>query len=154
MSGGANNGAWEAGVMWGLVHYGNPSDFHWDVVTGISAGSINTAYMVGWSPSKVVEMTEAYTKVIRETKTSDIYSQWPQGITQGLHEKGLVNDSEGVKYINRIIEPFGQIRRRFTIAAADVGTGEFVEFNQTSIAFEEVAQAAMSSSSIPGFFPP
>jgi predicted acylesterase/phospholipase RssA len=54
MSGGANNGAWEGGVMWGLAHYGNPRDFHWDVVTGISAGSINTAYLVGWSPGHVV----------------------------------------------------------------------------------------------------
>ena len=27
LSGGANHGAWEAGVMWGLLHYGNPEDF-------------------------------------------------------------------------------------------------------------------------------
>lgn len=27
LSGGANNGAWEAGVLWGLVHYGDPADY-------------------------------------------------------------------------------------------------------------------------------
>lgn len=27
MSGGGSNGAWEVGVLWGLVHYGNPEDF-------------------------------------------------------------------------------------------------------------------------------
>ncbi len=42
LSGGGANGAWEAGIMWGLTHYGNPADFFWDVHTGISAGSINT----------------------------------------------------------------------------------------------------------------
>lgn len=42
LSGGGTNGAWEAGVIWGLTHYGDPADFAWDVHTGISAGSINT----------------------------------------------------------------------------------------------------------------
>jgi predicted acylesterase/phospholipase RssA len=27
LSGGGSNGAWEVGVIWGLVHSGNPSDF-------------------------------------------------------------------------------------------------------------------------------
>ena len=29
LSGGANNGAWEAGVLYGLINYGNPEDFKW-----------------------------------------------------------------------------------------------------------------------------
>ena len=48
MSGGANNGAWEAGVLWGFVNYGNAEDFEYDVVTGVSVGSINALYMAGW----------------------------------------------------------------------------------------------------------
>jgi predicted acylesterase/phospholipase RssA len=58
LSGGSNNGAWEVGVIWGLTHYGNPEDYYWDVVTGISAGAINTAGTAGWAPEDVVEMTE------------------------------------------------------------------------------------------------
>lgn len=41
LSGGGSNGAWEMGVLWGFMHYGDPADFKYDVVTGISAGSIN-----------------------------------------------------------------------------------------------------------------
>ena len=48
LSGGGSNGAWEMGVLWGLTHYGTPSDFTWDVVTGISAGSINTVIFTGF----------------------------------------------------------------------------------------------------------
>ena len=48
LSGGGSHGAWEAGVLWGLLHNGNPADYEWDHVTGISAGSINTAGLVGW----------------------------------------------------------------------------------------------------------
>lgn len=57
LSGGGSNGAWEVGVLWGLVHYGNPADFEWDYLTGISAGSINTAGMVGWAPGEEIQAT-------------------------------------------------------------------------------------------------
>ena len=45
MSGGGTNGAWESGVLWGLINYGNADDYKWDVVTGVSIGSVNSAYM-------------------------------------------------------------------------------------------------------------
>ena len=58
MSGGGNRGAWEAGVLWGLAHYGNPDDYQWDVVSGISAGSINTCGAAMFDPADVVEYSE------------------------------------------------------------------------------------------------
>ena len=48
MSGGGSNGAWEIGVLWGLVNYSDPTDFKYDVVSGISAGAINATGFVGW----------------------------------------------------------------------------------------------------------
>ena len=54
LSGGGSNGAWEAGVIWGLVHYGNPDDFKWDVVSGVSAGAINSAGIGVWAPGEEV----------------------------------------------------------------------------------------------------
>ena len=58
LSGGANHGAWEAGVIWGLQHYGNPEDYTWDVVTGVSAGAINTAAISVFAPEDSVNMSE------------------------------------------------------------------------------------------------
>ena len=49
MSGGGSNGAWEAGVLWGFINYGTPSDFTYDVVSGVSAGSMNTAAFAGYA---------------------------------------------------------------------------------------------------------
>ena len=48
MSGGGSNGAWEAGVYWGLLNYGETEDYKYDVLSGISAGSINSVALVGW----------------------------------------------------------------------------------------------------------
>jgi predicted acylesterase/phospholipase RssA len=64
LSGGGSNGSWEAGVLWGLVHSGNPTDFEWDYVTGISAGSINTAGLAGWAVGDEVLATEWLSEVL------------------------------------------------------------------------------------------
>jgi len=51
LSGGGSNGAWEAGVLWGLAHDNpNVEDFYYEVVTGVSAGAINSAGLAGFSP--------------------------------------------------------------------------------------------------------
>ena len=57
LSGGSNNGAWETGVMWGLTHYGTVSDYAWDVVSGVSAGAINTGGIATWATGTEYEMT-------------------------------------------------------------------------------------------------
>ena len=58
LSGGSNNGAWETGVIWGLTHYGNAEDFAWDVVSGVSAGAINTGGIATWATGTEYEMTQ------------------------------------------------------------------------------------------------
>jgi predicted acylesterase/phospholipase RssA len=58
MAGGGSKGAYEAGVVWGLMHYGNPEDYRYDVVTGVSAGAINGAAMSVWPIGQEVAMSE------------------------------------------------------------------------------------------------
>jgi predicted acylesterase/phospholipase RssA len=52
MSGGANKGAYEAGVVHGLSHLLNGTDAYYDVVSGVSAGSLNSAAMAMWAPNQ------------------------------------------------------------------------------------------------------
>ena len=68
LSGGASRGAWEAGVLWGLTHYGDPNDFKYDVVTGVSAGSINAITLAGWPIGREKEWTESLTDLWRTLK--------------------------------------------------------------------------------------
>ena len=56
LSGGASNGAWEVGVLWGLINYGTPSDYEYDVVTGVSVGSINALFLAGYPKGQEVQM--------------------------------------------------------------------------------------------------
>ena len=45
MSGGGSNGAWEAGVIYELLHSDNAAEYDWNAVTGVSAGAINAAFL-------------------------------------------------------------------------------------------------------------
>lgn len=85
MSGGSNMGAWEVGVMWGLAHYGNPEDYYWDVVSGVSAGAINAAGTAAWKPEEVVEMTEYLSDSWYNLTTEDIWV-WRPDPLRILHE--------------------------------------------------------------------
>lgn len=58
MSGGANRGAYEAGVVHGLSRLLNGTDAYYDVVSGVSAGSLNAGGMAMWAPSQALEMSE------------------------------------------------------------------------------------------------
>ena len=77
LSGGANHGAWEAGVMWGLLHYGNPEDFTWDVVTGVSAGAINTSVISVFETGDEVNMSEFVSDTWASLTTDMIWQNWP-----------------------------------------------------------------------------
>ena len=73
MSGGGSNGAWEMGVLWGFLHYGDPDDFTYDVVTGISAGSINAIQMAGYAVGDELNASEAGADLWLNLSTGDVW---------------------------------------------------------------------------------
>ena len=76
MSGGGSNGAWEAGVLWGLVHYGDPEQFKYDVVAGGSIGSVNAAGLSVWEVGNELKATEWLSDTWKNLTTDDVYEHW------------------------------------------------------------------------------
>jgi predicted acylesterase/phospholipase RssA len=153
MSGGSNNGAWEIGVLWGLAHYGNPADFYWDVISGISAGAINTSGTAGWKPEEVLEMTEYMSDAWLNISTDDIWVARP-GIQHILNEPSIFDDSSALETIREIMSVRTEFGRRVSVSCADANTGDFIEFNQNNTNYYDFGQAGLSSGSIPVVFPP
>ena len=58
LSGGGTLGAWEAGILYGLVNNGNPEDFNYHVGSGVSIGSINSSILSAFAPEDAVESAE------------------------------------------------------------------------------------------------
>lgn len=155
LSGGANHGAWEAGVMWGLVHYGNPDDYAWDVVTGVSAGAINSSLIAAFAPDDGITMTQYLSDTWANCTTDQIWQQWPEGIAKAMFsEAGMLDNTPALTFMWDAIKDLKTFKRTFTVAAANVETGVYQTFNNDNITFEEMPQAALSSGSIPGVFAP
>lgn len=102
LSGGANLGAWEIGVMWGLAHYGDPTDYYWDVVSGISAGAINAAGLAGWKPEEVLEMTEYLSESWLEITNDEIWVKRPD-IKHPRDQVSLLDDAPALETIRQIM---------------------------------------------------
>ena len=153
MSGGSNNGAWEIGVLWGLAHYGNPEDYYWDVISGISAGAINTSGTAGWKPEEVVEMTEYLSDAWLNLSTHDIWVPRP-GIAHILNETSIFDDATALETIREIMSAKSDFGRRVSVSCVDVNTGDFMEWNQNNTNYYDFGQAGLSSGSIPVVFPP
>jgi predicted acylesterase/phospholipase RssA len=59
MSGGGAHGAFEAGVLWGMIKNDADKDkYRYDVVSGVSAGSINALGVAAWEIGKEEGLVE------------------------------------------------------------------------------------------------
>ena len=107
LSGGGNNGAWEAGVLWGFMNYGNPADFEYDVITGVSAGSINALAMSGWEAGSGLEMVQWMSDLWKNLHTSDVWVDWSLGKASGfLIMGGVVDNSPLLNFLQHVMSPF------------------------------------------------
>ena len=155
LSGGGANGAWESGVLWGMVNYGNPDDFAYDVVSGISAGAINTLALAGFETGKEKEAAQWLSDLWKNLKTSEVWQNWTLSIAEGLTMKGgLLDNSPLSKKLKDVSSTFTSYGRRVTLGAGDVNSGEFHVFTQKNVAINELYRAAVASASIPAVFPP
>ena len=84
LSGGGSNGAWEAGAFWGLLNYGNPDDFRYDVLSGISVGSVNAIALVGWKIGDELKAAQWISDMWKDLNNSDVWAEWTLGIVSGL----------------------------------------------------------------------
>ena len=125
LSGGGSNGAWEAGVLWGFLNYGDPSDFEYDVVSGISAGSINAVAMAGTPTGTEKQVAQVVSDLWLNLKTSDVWKNWTIPIVEGFWNKaGLIDNSPLLAYLENITSKGDGFKRRTVLQTANVNTGE------------------------------
>jgi len=159
LSGGGSFGAYETGVVWGLLHYGDPDSYRWDVFTGVSAGSINAGMMSVWPKGSEVEMSENISHMVTVTTSDDTIASWddhflvPGPVEGYLYHAGLYDNSPMESYLNDYFANFTDIEKKLEISAVNVETGEFKCFDE-SITLKNLGRIIRASSSIPFAFPP
>ena len=125
MSGGGSNGAWEAGVIYGLLHQGDPADFDWNVVSGVSAGSINAAMLSPWDIGNEVKASEWIVDKWLSLENDMIYQQWDLGEMSGIIDKpSFFDTTPGVSTFRSFLDEFPDgFKRHVSVTAADINEG-------------------------------
>ena len=152
LEGGGSHGAYEAGVVWALVNLTAPGETSWNIISGISAGALNTAAMIQFPFGQELPMSNFLLNMWKSVNgSSDFYVEWPGGLVAGLlFHQGIYDYSPINKYLRTHL-PYG-VQRNFSVGATNLDTGLFSTFNESIGA--AYIDAIISSSSPPLFFAP
>ena len=120
LSGGGSNGAWEAGVLWGLVHYGNASDYQYDVVAGVSIGSINASGLAAFAIGNEKEAVDYIFSTWEDIDTASIYQERDLGLVASLYSESVYDTSPGLATMQRLLAPFSEYKRALSLSAVDI----------------------------------
>ena len=138
-----------------MIKNGNKKDFEWDVLSGVSAGSINTLILSGYPIGQEEEMVEFLSDSWAGLKNSDVWVDWPMGKVAGLtYKAGALDNSPGLAYMRGIVSGFSKIERAFVISTTNVDTGDYIQYTDKNITLDQLPDAVISSASIPMIFPP
>jgi len=154
LQGEGDKGAYHAGVLSGLVKALGPEATQYDVVSAISIGAINAAWISQYAKGQEQEMTDKLLDFWLNLQAKDIYKQWLGGIVQGLLLEPSIYNTEPAEAFFKAT--FSQIPKRFiSLGATDIDTAEYHTFNNFygDLAPEEFIEVIMASLAIPGVFP-
>lgn len=152
LEGGGDKGAYQAGALAQIVEDSDPSEVQYDVITGVSIGSINGALLAGYPKGQEKNATEYMAETWKTLTRRDIYKNWPWGgVARGLLFKGALYDSSPFReYIRGQISP---PQRSIIVSATDARTGAMKTWDENDD-FETLLRGIDASSSYPGFFEP
>ena len=156
MSGGGNLGAYQAAVYIGLVNKLSTEDVSYDVVNGVSAGSLNSLALSAFAPDDVEGASEFAFGLWNSIPQHEAYTNWPFGIVQGLFfKKGIFDISPGIEWVT---EQFGDkvVKRKVSFATVDANKAEYYieDYNATGTQPSDLIMSAFASSAIPAAFDP
>ena len=161
LSGGGSKGAYEVGVIKSVVDTLSAPDNHYDVVSGVSVGAINTAALALFGEGEDEEMSEFLMNLWGNLTNEDVWTTWntldPAYPIYG--EAGYLDVSPLYRYLLNIFKDNITKRRTF-VSTVDAMSGSYVPFslydepgaNKTSKEFKVCA--VVGSASMPFIFPP
>lgn len=126
------------------MHEGDPADFAWDVVTGISAGAINTAALALWDKDDGLAMSEWVSTLWAGLTNGDIWAEWPEGIVASLlTESSLLDDRPLLAYLEGILNEFPEGCKRYAmVGTVDFNTADYQRWYLDEIPLDKLTTVA------------
>eukprot|EP01133_Synstelium_polycarpum_P015479 gene15479-18382_t len=139
-------------VLEGLLNYRRlqPNDTRWVVATGVSAGSLNAAFLSMYDVGQEQLAHSKMKTVWLSIQKSNVLKDWvPAGILQGaLFESGIYDGSPRIELIDRYINVtmIKSSTRALSVGATNLDTGMFELFTEDD---EELDLGIKGSGAIP-----
>jgi len=148
---GGDLGAYEAGVIQGLVNNLPAEEVQWDVISGVSIGAINGAAIAQYPKGQEKEMSAWLTKMWEGVSKNDVYKNYPGGIIQGLlYEEGVFDTTPAYNFLmSKVTRP---LVRKVALGSTDMKSGEFFRFTE-KYTDADIIESIMCSSAVPMLFP-
>jgi hypothetical protein len=162
LSGGGQYGAFGAGFLNGLAARPDQPDLSFDIVTGISTGSLQATFAF-LGPEFYGLIEEAYTGVTQEDiirERNPVSLLCASSIMDASPLRALIERYITMEVLNKVAEAH-EGGRQLYIGTVNLDTGEFVPWNMGQIASTRTEEALhlyhdilMAATAIPVVFPP
>eukprot|EP00461_Guttulinopsis_vulgaris_P001758 UN01758 len=150
-SGGGDRIAFQLGALEVLVPKLG-AEAAYDVVTGISAGSLVSALFRGFPVGQEAQAVAAISNAVWEINgREDIIKDWPGGLIDGLiNQSGLFDSTPLSQRIHKYLDNMPPTNREIRVGATCLNDGKMDIWRQNSTNFEK---GVLASCSVPGVFP-
>ena len=151
MAGGGSAGSYEAGVLQGLTSLLQSDDIAYDVLTGISIGSINSLSFAQFPKGQEKQASDILMSLwLNLNGSSNVIKNWPGGVVEGItFRSGLYDTSPLLAFLTSNVQTAPA--RTVYMGSTSLNSGQFRTFtNLTSLS--DWIKVAMTSSAIPGIF--
>lgn len=150
LSGGANKGAYQAGMLYHLLH---DLELHYDIICGVSVGALNGAFLATYYKGQERKAADGLRQLWLGLRRRYVYKKWPLGIVQAAWKASLYNSKPLRTLIRCHIDPelIRHSGKHLRVGATCLDTGEYHVFHQ---GYPHLLTAVMASCAFPGAFEP
>lgn len=145
------------GVLKTLIQNLPSIETQWEVVSGVSAGTLNGASLAIFAPGEELEYIEFAEALWNRITASDVFKLWPGGIATGVlgFAPSLLNNAPLRNLINSVTEG-RSFKRRFSIGTCDANNAEYVVYTYPPADKlpADAVETLIASAAIDGVFPP
>ena len=158
LQGGGDQGAYQAGALKGLAYNLPESERTWNIVTGISAGTLNGAGFSLFPSGKEIDAVDFLINVWKGIEDKNhIYQNWePYGVfgpVYALFKESGIYDTTPLRELVTGILKGQKIQRDFYLGVVNIKSGDYEVYEAQKLTEEELVNAVLSSSAVPVIFP-
>ena len=157
LEGGGDAGSWQAGVISGFVKNLPASEVQYDVISGISVGSMNGLYIATYPKGSEPQMVDDLLSRWRDLSRDKVFKPWSGfyavSMIEAFLNKPSILDNSPLKDSLDDYMKDKEIYRKLSIGITDATNADVLIFDLDEIPKANITQLILDSTSMPAVFP-